>query len=119
MFGYDVAVQRDVLEFLDLVDVTADGLTVVGSGRVRMATAPRYDPGRAYELTGATAAFAVADEAGRLHLAVDLGPSHTAEQYSAAARAVPGPARLLHDEDGHHRPRTRGSGHGSDPVRRG
>lgn len=86
MHGYDVAVDREVLEFLDLVGVSADRLTVVGSGRAAITTAPRYEPGRTYALTGATEPEATADEDGRLRVEVDLGPSHTAEQYSVTAR---------------------------------
>jgi hypothetical protein len=81
-------VQRDALEFLELVDVTTDGITVVGSGSAIVTTAPRYDPGARYELAGATATAATADANGRLRIPVDLGPSHTSEQYSPAARPL-------------------------------
>lgn len=86
IFGYDVAVARGVLEFLDLREVTARGFTLVGSGTATITTAPRYQPGATYRVTGATTGTVVADDRGRLHLAVDLGPGHEAEQFSLAAR---------------------------------
>lgn len=88
VFGYTVAVQRDVVEFLDLVDVTKDGFTLVGSGSAIVTTAPRYEPAARYELAGSTVNAATADSAGRLRIPVDLGPSHTSEQYSPAARPL-------------------------------
>ena len=86
VFGYSVTVERHVLEFLDLVDVTVDGFTLVGSGTAIVTTAPRYDPGARYELAGSTVQTVTADDGGRLRIPVDLGPSHTSEQYSPAAR---------------------------------
>ena len=47
-----------------------------------------YEPGAAYAVTGAADPIAVADDGGRLHLVVDLGPSHQAEQFTPTARAV-------------------------------
>jgi hypothetical protein len=88
IFGYDVHIDRDVLEFLDLRNVSSGGLTLQGTGRASITTAPVYDPGATYRLTGASDPLAVADAGGRLHLVVDLGPSHQAEQFSPAARAV-------------------------------
>jgi hypothetical protein len=88
VFGYDVRVERDVLEFLDLFDVGADGLTLVGTGRATVTTAGVYEPGAPYRVTGATEPLVLADAAGRLELVVDLGASHPAEQFSLAARPV-------------------------------
>ncbi|MGH9273226.1 MAG: alpha/beta hydrolase [Acidimicrobiales bacterium] len=88
VFGYTVEVERDVLEFLDLIGVSADGFTLVGSGAATVTTAARYDPGASYALTGASRQAITADRDGRLRIAVDLGPSHTQEQFSPAARAV-------------------------------
>ena len=89
VWGYDVRVERAVLEFLDLSDVRADGLAVRGSGRAIVRTAALYRPGRAYVVsgTGGDAERLVADEDGRLELVVDLGPSHTFEQFSPEADA--------------------------------
>ena len=84
VWGYDVEVQRDVREFLDLTEVRADGFTIQGSGRAVVTTADRYRPGKAYVVDGASASPAevVADRSGRLRIPVDLGPSHAHEQFS-------------------------------------
>lgn len=90
VWGYDVSVRRDVREFLDLTDVRVGGLTVQGSGAASIVTAARYEPGGAYRISGAgldpTTVFA--DATGRLRVDVDLGPSHTDEQFSPAARVA-------------------------------
>jgi S-formylglutathione hydrolase FrmB len=88
VYGYQVDVERPVLEFLDLVDVTASGFTLRGSGQATVTTAPRYVPRARYLLTGASAGVVRADRQGRLQITVDLGPGHTAEQYSPTARPV-------------------------------
>jgi enterochelin esterase-like enzyme len=87
--GYRVAVVRRVREFLDLDRVTPDGLTVTGSGSASIETAPVYRPGARYRVSGwgGPPRALVADGAGRLHLQVDLGPSHDSEQYSPQAEA--------------------------------
>jgi hypothetical protein len=87
VWGYDVEVDRDVREFLDLTEVTAGGFTVQGSGRAVVTTADRYRPGRAYQVDGAAEAptEVVADPEGRLRVIVDLGPSHAHEQFSPEA----------------------------------
>jgi hypothetical protein len=89
VWGYDVAVDRPVREFLDLTDVTTDGLHVRGTGGVTITTAARYVPGATYRIsgTGLPDTFVVADDAGRLTVVVDLGPAHQIEQYSPEARA--------------------------------
>ncbi len=90
VWGYHVAVERRVREFLDLRDVAADGLVVQGSGRATVHTAPRYAAGETYEISGAGGAEqrVVADAGGRLSFVVDLGPSHTFEQFTAEANAA-------------------------------
>ncbi|MDX2167867.1 MAG: alpha/beta hydrolase-fold protein [Deltaproteobacteria bacterium] len=89
VWGYHVAVERGVREFLDLRAVTADGLIVQGSGRVTI-TAPGYAAGAAYVVSGAglEPQRLVADAAGRLRFRVDLGPSHVFEQFTPAANAA-------------------------------
>jgi S-formylglutathione hydrolase FrmB len=84
VYGYTVTVTRDVREFLDLTDVRADALTLTGSGRAVVRTAALYPPGRSYMVDSRTT---VADAEGRLTFPVDLGPSHTAEQYGTQAMA--------------------------------
>ena len=87
--GYQVAVTRRVREFLDLRGVTADGLTVKGSGAASIVTAPLYRPRGRYRVSGwgGNPETLIADDAGRLHLRADLGPSHEYEQYTAQADA--------------------------------
>jgi S-formylglutathione hydrolase FrmB len=84
VYGYTVTMTRDVREFVDLTNVTGGGFTVTGSGRASVLTAARYIAGHSYDVNGTRA---VADGDGRLRIAVDLGPSHTAEQYSPTATA--------------------------------
>ncbi|MEO8602627.1 MAG: alpha/beta hydrolase-fold protein [bacterium] len=90
VWDYAVSVQRDVREFLDLRDVTADGLVVRGSGSATIRTAARYAPHAPYRVSGAgpVAQLVFADDDGRLALAVDLGPSHTLEQFTPAQIAA-------------------------------
>jgi enterochelin esterase-like enzyme len=90
VWGYDVRVDRAVREFLDLRDVGAEGLTVQGSGLVTIRTAPVYVAGRTYRISGAGGPEerVVSDAGGRIELTVDLGPSHTYEQYSPEAAAL-------------------------------
>jgi diacylglycerol O-acyltransferase / trehalose O-mycolyltransferase len=91
IFGYDVAVtDRPATEFLALTDVTADGLTARGSGTATVTTADRYEPGTRYAVsgTGTDLSEVVADESGRLTVEIDLGPGHTADQYTAEALAA-------------------------------
>jgi hypothetical protein len=90
VWGYAFHLERAVREFLDLDAVGAEGLIVRGSGRATVQTAPVYSAGRSYVVSGAEddVQTVVADMRGRLTFTVDLGPSHTAEQYSAAATAL-------------------------------
>jgi hypothetical protein len=86
VYGYDVTVARGVREFLDLRDVTRDGMIVRGSGAATIVTASLYGRYRVTGLRGGPRVL-TADDAGRLHLPVDLGPSHEYEQYTAQADA--------------------------------
>jgi S-formylglutathione hydrolase FrmB len=89
VWGYDVAVERDAREFLDLRAVTAGGFEVQGSGRATILTAPRYRPQGTYVVAGTDGSpreqTVRADAAGRLAVEVDLGPSHTEDQFTDAA----------------------------------
>ncbi|MDP1818536.1 MAG: alpha/beta hydrolase family protein [Acidimicrobiales bacterium] len=105
VWGWTFTTHRPAIEFLDLRDVSPAGLALTGSGPVDVLTSPAFDPGAAYDLTSASAGVltlpvgllpplvdlpagsptsvtAVADAAGRLAFTVDLGPPHTANQYS-------------------------------------
>lgn len=87
VWGYEVAVTRDVSEFLDLTEVGAAGFTVQGSGRAEVTTAARYRANNVYRVAvdGGTPADVVADPHGRLTIDVDLGPSHTQDQFTEQA----------------------------------
>ena len=88
IYGYDVDVTRPHPEFLDLTNVTSNGLSVTGTGKAVITTAARYVPNAAYAVTvdRAPPVPANTDADGRLHLTIDLGPGHADEQYSPAAR---------------------------------
>src|ERR671922_122400 len=88
VYGYDVAVARETSEFLDMTNVSPKGFTLTGSGRATVTTAPLYRPGRSYKIGGGATKVARADSRGRLRIGVDLGPSHTSEQYSPQGRAM-------------------------------
>ncbi len=90
VYGYDVEVERDASEFLDLVDVVPKGFKIQGSGRVTIRTPGLYHPGRYYAVavSDARSRAVRADKRGRLRIEVDLGPSHTYEQYSPQGRAL-------------------------------
>ena len=83
-WGYEVRVERDVREFLDLTEVRLDRMTVQGSGSAALTTAGRYTPGRQYTVAGASdgSLDVVADALGRLAFPVDLGPSHAHDQFT-------------------------------------
>lgn len=90
VYGYDVTVSRDASEFLDLESVNARGFTVRGSGTATIVTAGIYRPGRKYVIGGAggTSRTVRADARGRLRIVVDLGPSHSVEQYGPQGRLM-------------------------------
>lgn len=89
IYGYDVSVKRETSEFLDLLNVTPKGFAIKGSGLAKVTTAPVYAPGRRYRIDGAgVSRTARADSSGRLRVTVDLGASHSSEQYSAHGRAM-------------------------------
>jgi len=84
VWGYDVTIKRDVREFLDLRNVSATAMTVQGSGAATIHTAPLYRAGKKYVVSGAAGKpqLVTADRDGRITFTVDLGPSHTHEEYS-------------------------------------
>jgi hypothetical protein len=88
VYGYDFSVKRETSEFLDVLAVGPKGFTLSGSGKVTVTTAAVYAPGRLYRIAGGSARTARADGRGRLRIVVDLGPSHTMEQYSAQGRVM-------------------------------
>lgn len=87
VYGFDVTIERDVREFATLTDVQTSGFTVTGSGTATVVTAAWYHAGGSYAVAvGDDVRTLQADADGRLTVAVDLGPSHTADQFSPQAR---------------------------------
>jgi len=82
-FGWEVAIERDALEFARLGEVSEGGFTLAGSGRAEVRTAPWFTPRQAYAiaLDGTPGDCVVAAGDGRLTLTVDLGPPRTIQQY--------------------------------------
>jgi S-formylglutathione hydrolase FrmB len=78
-WGWHVATHRDVREFTYLEDVSRDGLTATGSGRLDITTPSAYTPGARYSVAGRRV---TADGAGRLRFTLDLGASHQTQQYA-------------------------------------
>lgn len=91
VFGWNVDITRDVLEFARLGTASRSGFTLSGSGKAVVTTPDFYKAGCAYLVaTDDVASTLNADAAGRLVIPVDLGPSRTLQQYR-----VPGDAGYL------------------------
>jgi S-formylglutathione hydrolase FrmB len=73
-------------EFLDVIDATANRVTLTGSGIETLTTPPYFSPGETVTLTNAVEPTAVADPDGRITFHVDLGPAHKLQQYSPRQR---------------------------------
>lgn len=99
VWGWSFAAERDVKEFVYLSGVSRAGLAVRGSGVLHVSTPSLFEPGRSYSVTalpgGGSGTFEVAaaggrgeveraDQNGRLGFTVDLGPSHSEQQYTLA-----------------------------------
>jgi S-formylglutathione hydrolase FrmB len=81
VWGWEFDVERDRVEFLEVVDARTDGraATLAGTGRVRVRTPATFDPGKAYtvELTRGGQRTVTATKDGRLGLELELGPPTT------------------------------------------
>lgn len=85
-------------EFIELADVSRDGMHVRGSGALTVLTPALFVGGSAHtvrvsrtNLAGITTVAlqsVPADGLGRLQFTVGLGPPHTTQQYTPAARAL-------------------------------
>jgi len=89
VWDWEFTVTRDVVEFLYLTNVSKSGLTIRGSGDIRVRTAPGFLPHHDYSLNVSGAAEAKvspekvkADSDGRLEFDVRLGKSHALQQYT-------------------------------------
>jgi len=95
IWDWNFTVTRDVVEFLYLSNVSKSGLTIRGSGQVNVRTAPVFKPNHYYTLMGSgSPGVAVspnsvkADNEGRLKFDVQLGASHSLQQYTLEQKAV-------------------------------
>jgi S-formylglutathione hydrolase FrmB len=99
VWGWSFRAERLAQEFLRLDGVWRGGLVATGSGLLHVTTPPLYTPGSIYTvnatgpLSGVVYELA-ADAGGRLSFTVDLGPSHTAPQFSLEARVAQTTAEL-------------------------
>jgi S-formylglutathione hydrolase FrmB len=77
-------------EFLDVTGASARGLSLIGSGTVRVTTAPLFDSHERVVVSGLgdLPTTLHADAAGRLSFEVMLGAPHLLEQYTAAGQAA-------------------------------
>jgi hypothetical protein len=75
-------------EFLDVSDASCGGLGLAGSGTTTVISAPCFASGQTVALAGAVEQSVIADDAGRITFAVDLGSPHAQRQYTPAARIL-------------------------------
>lgn len=88
VYGWGVSIQRDVLEFARLGEVSEQGFTLSGSGIATVKTAGWFAPGKAYRVqVGEAVSMLNSDAAGRLEILVDLGPSRSIQQYRPGSPA--------------------------------
>lgn len=81
VYGWTVSIARTALEFSTLRDASSTGFTISGSGRATVTTAGYYEPGKVYEVVvRKTKRRVIADDEGRLRIAVLLGPSNMFQQ---------------------------------------
>lgn len=89
-WGWGFRASHDVREFVYLRDISSGGFAVTGSGALNAVTAPVYQSGRRYtiDVSDSVPVTETADSAGRLHLHVDMGPSHEVQQHDFGAGAT-------------------------------
>jgi hypothetical protein len=90
VYGWNVALDRRVEEFSTLSNATTAGFALAGSGSATVSTPPRYRRRARYRVTvsSRSGTTAVTDRIGasrRLTIQVPLGPSNTAQEYTAGA----------------------------------
>lgn len=79
---------RRAKEFLDIRGASASGVTLTGSGRETVTTAPYFAPFSTVQLTNAQESSVTADSAGRITFHVNLGPPHSLQQYTVLQRVA-------------------------------
>lgn len=86
VWGWHVSTDPErALQFLRMNTVSADGLTLVGSGTTTVTSPPVFGDASRVELENALPKRAVPDAAGRIRFTVDLGPPDTGQQYTPGA----------------------------------
>lgn len=89
VYGWDVALERDVLEFGGIEVTAPTAFTLTGSGHGVVVTPAAFRPRGSYRVVvGEEETTIRADSRGRLRIEVDLGPSHTAQQFTPVALAA-------------------------------
>jgi len=88
VYDWQVRIERTVLEFARLGEVSEAGFSLAGSGQAMVRTAGWYQPGRDYRvITDGQATTLRSDVEGRLEIPVNLGPSRTIQQYRPGSEA--------------------------------
>lgn len=99
VYGWDVALDREVLELAVLDVRSATEFSLTGSGPGAVTTSPSFRPNGRYTVqVDGVSATVRAGRDGRLRVPVDLGPAHTEQQYTPAAdaqSALPGYFRTV------------------------
>ena len=81
VYGWDVAVDRPVVEFSELEVASPTSFTVAGSGAAAVRTPPVFRAGKRHGVTiDGIRSTVVADRDGRLTIDVPLGPANLAQQ---------------------------------------
>jgi hypothetical protein len=90
VYGWEVAIRRPAEEFSTLSEAAAAGFMLSGSGSASVITPALYRPRARYSVavaavSGALTVSEQADSAGRLRIALPLGPGNAFAQYTAQA----------------------------------
>jgi hypothetical protein len=88
VYGYRFASDRPGEELLTIRAASRDGLTLTGSGHVRVTTPALYRPLHVYRVRVERALRLVrATSSGALDFTVDLGPGHAADEFAPDTQA--------------------------------
>ncbi len=95
VWDWEFVIERDVVEFLTLSDVSSKGLTLQGSGLVTVKTPRIYLPNHTYSVTMLDASgekisigTVTSDANGRLDFKISLGEPHQFQQYTPEQKAA-------------------------------
>lgn len=88
VYGWEISIAREALEFARLGEVSEAGFTLSGSGQAVVKTARWFVPGKVYRVQVGDAANTLTSNAeGRLEITVDLGASRSLQQYRPTSPA--------------------------------